>query len=129
MESYVSSNKTTNSWWSIPHFCTLKLTLCAPKLHLDRVTWLTIRILCALWCSPKCSRESMLASTRLKLQSYGVKVLRKHFHCTHCVKIMESLVSPRSNYQVLSVLTSLCALPYVYSDLSHSMLWVAGGNC
>ena len=86
MESSVSLNKTSNSWWSRPHFCTLRLSLCAPKLHLDRVTCLTIRILCGPWCSPECSRESILASTLLHMQSYEVNVVRKHVHCTHCAR-------------------------------------------
>ena len=37
--------KTSTSWCSRAHLSTQKLSLCGPRLHLERLTWLTLRLL------------------------------------------------------------------------------------
>ncbi len=65
-----------------------------PAVPLSRrgLTGLQNRLCGHPWCSPECSRESILAPNQPKVQSYEVKCPRQHFHCTLGAKTHETLV-------------------------------------
>ena len=61
------------------------------------LTWLQNRLCGHPWCSPECSRQSILSTKSAKVQSYEVTGPRQHFHYTFGAKTHETLVFPWKN--------------------------------